>query len=913
MKKHNRIAITLDDRRLDAASLSLWLALIDDLAQLADREVAVCLASGVNVKSEEWHLLRGENNWASPTADEEFVFLNSSTRLNHRLFARFSRLHLAPHEAPSQIDTFLHALLLNDALANSSLQRVAAAQAMSVSSLPAADIDVTLISSVFSGDEFLDGFLENMCELQGYARQEHFLVRAASPGNEHETIWRHVESCPSAIYINLAEDPGLYGVWNLCATLASGRYLTNANIDDRRAPQHLGELTALLDAKPELAMASSGLRVGEMPNLRWEESRGLAEWFTDDVPERFSARDLVIQQQGGNFRSRNLPHCMPVWRRELHARHGMFDEMQFGPSADWEFWLRCGVRGEHFGHVPRALGLFLRSPSSYWQSGSSKGSFDERILAHYLPLLDLGPAKPVEANKEDRPGAVDEELQFLKSCTARFELACRIAGLEIEVGTSSQKDESRRALAREVFGSRIGDCLLARQTFGLAVGESWWVPLLDEISRGGFASAEPFEWQVLVELLADWWATTRDVRAMLLQALAWRWRGNAGMEARCLLVAYAVRSAEFWRDFQQVYRFGRPLHEIVRLVCPKIRLDDDPSIWASTGLVFYPDYRHGNAYQSFLYEGIQEQGASISGLPGNTWPLQLARQKGCRSVFHLHWLNPVVNAPDAARRADELLARVREMRRGGTEVYWTIHNALTHESHFPAIERWLRRALAAEVDRVYLHHPLVCELVEWLPDDARLYLTEHGPYSEPPGNAQSRAALRQQFGVNENDTLLVAFGMVKRYKELEKLLPAIRAAMEHDSHLKLMVAGRQAYPGIRQAIAELPREQVISCDTFVPESDLSRILHAGDYALLSYGAILTSGSMFQAFSAGLPVIAPRKGTLPAYVVPAWNGFLYSDAAEFAELLKGLPRDVAARERLGQNARYAADSLTWKFP
>ena len=56
---------------------------------------------------------------------------------------------------------------------------------------------------------------------------------------------------------------------------------------------------------------------------------------------------------------------MPVWRKSLHDRHGYFDEGNYGASADWEFWLRCGVFGARYFITSQLLGAYYLNPTSY--------------------------------------------------------------------------------------------------------------------------------------------------------------------------------------------------------------------------------------------------------------------------------------------------------------------------------------------------------------------------------------------------------------------------------------------------------------------------------------------------------------------------------------------------------------------
>src|SRR5690606_15870882 len=187
-------------------------------------------------------------------------------------------------------------------------------------------------------------------------------------------------------------DPGLYEVWNLGARLARGRYLSNANIDDRRAPEHLTRLQAILDSHPEIDVASTALRVTKERNTSWQDSESCHVGFGDGGDLRVTV-DGLFKATSSGLRSRNLPNCMPLWRRSLHARLGWFDEKRYGPSADWAFWVRAGMQGSSFYLSAELLGLYLRDEESYWHRDPANREADRRIVAEYTAWLDAGNAQ----------------------------------------------------------------------------------------------------------------------------------------------------------------------------------------------------------------------------------------------------------------------------------------------------------------------------------------------------------------------------------------------------------------------------------------------------------------------------------------------------------------------------------------
>lgn len=302
-----------------------------------------------------------------PDDGDTFAFVADSAALTRKLLFNIPRLYVAPRSAPGRVDALVHSLPLAEELPPEPVR---------------SKRRVTLVSSIYNGDEYLDGFLSNMATLHGYEEFEHLLIRAGSPGNEHGRLVDHVLTHPGAAYIHLARDPGLYAVWNLGARLATGRYLSNANIDDRRDPEHVAKLQAVLDAKPEISVASASLRVSTQKNLSWEDSSGCPLMFPDTPAQEYQASSLFRHTRNG-LASRNLPHCMPIWRRGLHVFSGGFNERRYGPSADWAFWLRAGRRGIRYYFSDEPLGLYLRDDSTYWRRNKDNAGFDLRIVTEF--------------------------------------------------------------------------------------------------------------------------------------------------------------------------------------------------------------------------------------------------------------------------------------------------------------------------------------------------------------------------------------------------------------------------------------------------------------------------------------------------------------------------------------------------
>ena len=62
-----------------------------------------------------------------------------------------------------------------------------------------------------------------------------------------------------------------------------------------------------------------------------------------------------------NMMEFNSPHNAPMWRKSLHDELGFFDA-SFNSAADWEFWLRCLLKGKQFFKLNRPHVAYYYNP-----------------------------------------------------------------------------------------------------------------------------------------------------------------------------------------------------------------------------------------------------------------------------------------------------------------------------------------------------------------------------------------------------------------------------------------------------------------------------------------------------------------------------------------------------------------------
>ena len=207
---------------------------------------------------------------------------------------------------------------------------------------------VSIITSVFNGNDFIEGFLEDIVQESIFAECELILINANSPGNEEPIIKKYLDLYPNIIYIRLPSDPGLYDVWNLGITVASADFITNANLDDRRNHRSCEIQAQALEEDSSVDLVYGDFLITYTPNQTFENNT--YRWI------------FINPEFKPELMYHNIPGPQPMWRKSIHEKAGYFDATFFS-GGDWEMWLRAIRYGSVFKKIPDFItGLYYDNP-----------------------------------------------------------------------------------------------------------------------------------------------------------------------------------------------------------------------------------------------------------------------------------------------------------------------------------------------------------------------------------------------------------------------------------------------------------------------------------------------------------------------------------------------------------------------
>ena len=241
---------------------------------------------------------------------------------------------------------------------------------------------ISAIVSVYKAERFLKGCLDDL-EAQSIAdKLEIIIVDSGSPEGEAAIVKEYQQRFDNIHYLRTAEREGVYTAWNRGIKLARGKYVTNANADDRHRPDALETLVNALEANPGAILAYGDSDVTPRENAIYADAprAGRFHW-----PE-YNA-ELLFR---GNYIG---PH--PVWRRDVHGQYGYFDE-ELVVAGDYDFWLRMAAT-ERFVHVAEPTGLYLNAPGSV-EHANLERSAREVEWVRQRHWQQKGPLPPLDSN-----------------------------------------------------------------------------------------------------------------------------------------------------------------------------------------------------------------------------------------------------------------------------------------------------------------------------------------------------------------------------------------------------------------------------------------------------------------------------------------------------------------------------------
>ena len=250
---------------------------------------------------------------------------------------------------------------------------------------------LTVIISCFKADKYIKKFLSKLNDVD--------------LNNINVKIYNFVKSHENPLYINneiknstlilsgkkqhilikdIDKNMDLYELWNMGIKEAYTPYVSNLNIDDYVDVNYFNKCVRFLDMNNNISLVSSNY-ISYNDNAIIKEMK---HFDTDNKFDIYKINTLIYYNTNkSEFTKRNIPHCCPVWRKELHNKYGFFNGKDFDFVGDFEFWARCLSKGEQFANINEFL-IY-----NYTNNGTASDRIWYKHTKEYINKSNIFPPK----------------------------------------------------------------------------------------------------------------------------------------------------------------------------------------------------------------------------------------------------------------------------------------------------------------------------------------------------------------------------------------------------------------------------------------------------------------------------------------------------------------------------------------
>ncbi len=283
-----------------------------------------------------------------------------------------------------------------------------------------------------------------------------------------------------------------------------------------------------------------------------------------------------------------------------------------------------------------------------------------------------------------------------------------------------------------------------------------------------------------------------------------------------------------------------------------------------------------NPYQSLFASSLERAGARVYRIaPRKIFPVGYALNQPV-DVLHFDWHQDWYNGRNwLSLRFKEVAYRHALRNPPRIPIVWTAHNLVTHDSKKRSYDHEMTQLLISRLSGiVVMSEASACMLKDTycVSKETRMLKLYHGHYADFYPNTVNRSDARDALGIKREEFVYLCLGALRRYKGHLQLIRAFAEGASPGS--RLVIAGPcftsdyldELKLLVVQICARCPDIKIDIHAAAVPEQELQLFFNAADVCVLPFVDVLNSGSLLLAMSFGIPVVAPRIGSIPEVAI-----------------------------------------------
>ena len=190
---------------------------------------------------------------------------------------------------------------------------------------------VSAIISTYNSEAFIKGRIQDLLEQTIADQIEIIIVNSGSQENEKEIIKKFQKKNSQIKYIETKQRETIYKAWNRGIRVSRGRYITNANTDDRLRNDALEILAATLERRAQVALVYADQYITNTPNQMFCEVK---------TKKKFDRIDYTRFKLYAGY----IPGPQAMWRSSLHFNYGLWFDEKYEVSGDYDFVCRVAEK-----------------------------------------------------------------------------------------------------------------------------------------------------------------------------------------------------------------------------------------------------------------------------------------------------------------------------------------------------------------------------------------------------------------------------------------------------------------------------------------------------------------------------------------------------------------------------------------
>jgi glycosyltransferase involved in cell wall biosynthesis len=232
---------------------------------------------------------------------------------------------------------------------------------------------------------------------------------------------------------------------------------------------------------------------------------------------------------------------------------------------------------------------------------------------------------------------------------------------------------------------------------------------------------------------------------------------------------------------------------------------------------------------------------------------------------------------------------------------------------------FLLRTTYQSANCIVVHHEAnrLAIAKNYLIPENRIRVVPHGSYVEFEKELPGKELSRRELGIPDDGPVLLFFGEIRPEKGLIHLIRSMKLVISAIAGVRLVIAGRPRHMDMTECQREIQSsgssEAIVTRFEYIDDSLVAKYFAMSDVIVLPYLAITQSGVLFEAMTAGRPVVVTDTGAMGPTVREAKIGLVVEPADEvgLARSIIEILENPDLAKAMSENGRKAAEEqFSW---